>query len=58
VEASLNPVGLQPFQYREFVQESPGGHKIKTFVGNGTFIKAMARPVRHVAGFVRTSTQH
>jgi hypothetical protein len=49
LQAGLNPVGLPLFQHREIVQESPGGHKIRSFVGNGTIFKQMSRPVRHVA---------
>jgi 8-oxo-dGTP pyrophosphatase MutT (NUDIX family) len=53
LQAGLNPVGLEPFQYREITQEGPGGHKVKTFHGNGTIFKQMARPVRHV-GYIGT----
>jgi hypothetical protein len=48
-QAGLNPVGLEPFQYREMTQEMPGGHKVRTFHGNGTIFKQLSRPVRHVA---------
>jgi hypothetical protein len=48
-QAGLNPVGLPEFQYREVTQEGPGGHKIKSFHGNGTIFKQLSRPVRHVA---------
>jgi 8-oxo-dGTP pyrophosphatase MutT (NUDIX family) len=48
LQAGLNPVDLKPFEHRKIVQESPGGHKITSWVGNGTFIKQMSRPVRHV----------
>jgi hypothetical protein len=46
--AGLTPVGLAPFQYREIKSETAGGHKVTTFVGNGTCFKQMSRPVRHV----------
>lgn len=49
-EAGLNPVGMQPFQYREIKTESPGGHRITTFVGNGTIFKALSRPAKYVTG--------
>jgi hypothetical protein len=48
LEAGLKPVGLPLFQHREFVQESAGGHRIRSFVGNGTIFKQLSRPVRHV----------
>lgn len=51
-QAGLNPVGLPEFQHREIKTESPGGHRITTFVGNGTIFKQLSRPVRQVAGFV------
>jgi hypothetical protein len=52
-QAGLNPVGLPEFQYREVTQEGPGGHKIKSFYGNGTIFKQLSRPVRHV-GYIGT----
>jgi hypothetical protein len=51
VAASMNTEGMQPFQYREITKTMPGGHKLTEFIGNGTFIKQMSRPVRHVTGF-------
>jgi hypothetical protein len=48
VTASKSTVGMQPFQYREIVQESPGGHKIRSFHGNGTIFKQMSSPFRCV----------
>jgi hypothetical protein len=48
-QAGLNPVHLPEFQHRKIVQESPGGHRITSFVGTGTIFKQMSRPVRHVA---------
>lgn len=48
VTASKSTVGMQPFQYRETVQESPGGHKIRSFMGNGTIFKQMSSPFRYV----------
>lgn len=54
-EAGLNPVGLPEFQHRKIVKQSPGGHTITEFVGNGTVFKQLSRPVRHV-GFIGTRT--
>jgi hypothetical protein len=48
---SMNTEGMQPFVYRELTKTMPGGHKLTEFIGNGTFIKQMSRPVRHVTGF-------
>jgi hypothetical protein len=48
-QAGLNPVGLPEFQHRAIVKESPGGHKITSWVGNGTIFKQLSRPVRRVA---------
>jgi hypothetical protein len=48
-QAGMNPVHLPEFQHRQIVQESPGGHRITSFVGTGTIFKQMSRPVRHVA---------
>jgi hypothetical protein len=45
---SMNTEGMEPFKYREITRTMPGGHTEKTFVGNGTFIKQMSPPVRHV----------
>jgi len=47
-EAGISPIGMPEFQHREIKTESPGGHRITTFVGNGTIFKQMSRPVRHV----------
>jgi hypothetical protein len=55
MQAGLNPVGLPEFQHRAIVQESPGGHRITSFVGNGTIFKQLSRPVRHVA-YIGTRT--
>jgi hypothetical protein len=33
---SMNTEGMQPFQYREIVKTSPGGHVIREFHGVGT----------------------
>ena len=57
-EAGMNPVDLPEFQHRKIVQESPGGHKITSFVGNGTIFKQMSRPVRHVAFIGTRGTAH
>jgi hypothetical protein len=57
LKAGLNPVGLELFQHREFVQESAGGHKISSFVGNGTIFKQLSRPIRHV-GHIGTRVNH
>ena len=59
LQAGLNPVGLPEFQHREIVKQMPGGHLMKSFVGTGTFIKQMSRPVRHVAYIgTRNVSQH
>lgn len=50
-EAGMSPVGMPEFVYREIKTESPGGHKITSFVGNGTFVKAMSPPVRKIIRF-------
>ncbi|WP_354106166.1 hypothetical protein [Bradyrhizobium sp. LB14.3] len=51
-EAGLKPVDMQPYVFREVKTESPGGHRITSFVGSkGTFAGAMSRPVRKVIGF-------
>ena len=57
LHAGLNPVDLKPFEHRAMTQTSPGGHKITSFVGNGTIFKQLSRPVRHV-GYIGTRTQH
>jgi hypothetical protein len=48
LQAGLNPVGLPDFKYREITETTRGGHRVTSFVGNGTIFKAMARPVKHV----------
>lgn len=50
-EAGLNPVDLPMFQHREIKTESPGGHRITSFVGTGTFAAMMARAPKRVIGF-------
>ena len=48
--ASMSTEGMQPFVYREVVKQIvPGGPVVREFLGNGTFIKQLSRPVRHVA---------
>lgn len=47
-EAGIRPVDLPMFQHREIKSESPGGHRISTFHGNGTIFKQLARPARYV----------
>jgi hypothetical protein len=49
LQAGLNPVDLPMFQHRMITETLPGGHISRRFVGTGTFIKMMSRPVRHVA---------
>ncbi|WP_338689292.1 MULTISPECIES: hypothetical protein [Bradyrhizobium] len=49
--AGMSPGDAPLFQYREIKTESPGGHRITSFVGNGTIFKQLARPVRMVTGF-------
>jgi hypothetical protein len=58
LQAGLNPVHLKPFEHRKIVKESPGGHKITEFVGNGTYIAQMSRPVRHVKFIGTRGTAH
>jgi hypothetical protein len=48
---ALSTEGMAPLVHREITKTTPGGHKITEFVGNGTFIKQMSRPVRFVSGF-------
>jgi hypothetical protein len=55
VHAGLNPTDLQLFEHRKFVKQTPGGHTITEFVGNGTIFKKMSRPVRHIA-YIGTRT--
>lgn len=50
-EAGMNPVDLPMFQHREIKTESPGGHRITSFVGTGTFAAMMARAPKRVIGF-------
>jgi iron-sulfur cluster repair protein YtfE (RIC family) len=50
--------GMQLFQRREIVEQGPGGHTIRRFIGNGTMFKEMTRPVRHVAFIGTRSTSH
>jgi hypothetical protein len=50
VEASLSPTDMPLFQHREIKTESPGGHKITTFVGTGTIYQMLSRPSRYVTG--------
>jgi hypothetical protein len=57
-QAGLNPIHLPEFEHRKIVQESPGGHRITTFVGKGTYIKQMSRPVRHVKFIGTRGTAH
>jgi hypothetical protein len=47
--ASLKTDGMPMFRHREIVKQMPGGHLVRSFIGNGTFIKQLSRPVRHVA---------
>jgi hypothetical protein len=54
--AGLNPVGLKPFEHRKITTKGEGGHNITTFVGNGTFVKQLSRPVRHV-GYIGTRSR-
>jgi hypothetical protein len=58
LQAGLNPVGLPEFQHREIVQQTPGGHTIRSWVGNGTIFKQLSRPVRHVAFIGTRSSAH
>lgn len=47
--ASMDTSGMKPFEHRMITKTMPGGHISREFVGNGTFVKQMSRPVRHVA---------
>jgi hypothetical protein len=49
MQAGNSPVGLKPFEYREIVEETKGGHRITRFVGNGSIFKQLSRLVRNVA---------
>jgi hypothetical protein len=51
VEASMSPAGMPEFQWREITWTMPTGHKQTEFVGSGTFVKQMSRPVKTVTGF-------
>ena len=53
LQAGINPVDMKPFEHRKIVEQSPGGHTITRFVGNGTIFKQLSRPVRHV-GYIGT----
>ncbi|MET4801409.1 hypothetical protein [Bradyrhizobium sp. LB11.1] len=51
-QRGLNPVDLAPYIFREVKTQGAGGHQVTSFVGSrGTFIGAMARPVRKIVGF-------
>jgi hypothetical protein len=52
-EAAMSPVGMQPFVHREVTQTLPGGHRVTSFVGNGSIFAQLSRPVRQV-GFIGT----
>jgi hypothetical protein len=39
---------MPEFQHRKVTRSTPTGHMVTEWVGNGTFVKAMSRPVRHV----------
>jgi hypothetical protein len=46
--AGKNPKGLPLFQWKEFVEDGPGGHRIRSFAGTGTIFAQMSPPVRRV----------
>jgi hypothetical protein len=48
VEASMNPTDMPRFVHREIKTESPGGHRITEFVGQGTVFGMLNRPGRRV----------
>jgi hypothetical protein len=48
VAASMSTEGMQPFQHRAVETIGPGGHRITTFHGVGSFYKQLSRPARHV----------
>jgi hypothetical protein len=54
VLAANNPVDLPRFVHREIKTESPGGHKITSFVGTGTMFAQLNRPGRKVT-YIGTS---
>jgi hypothetical protein len=57
--ASMNFDSAPEFAHRMVTKTMPGGHVCKEFYGRGTFIKAMSRPVRHVAFIgTRSSARH
>jgi hypothetical protein len=58
MQAGRSPVGMPEFQHRKIVKQSPGGHTITEFIGNGTIFKQMSRPVRHVAYIGTRNQQH
>jgi hypothetical protein len=48
VAASMSPEGMPEFQHRAIETIGPGGHRIVTWVGNGSFYKQLTRPARHI----------
>jgi len=48
VAASMSPEGMPEFVHREVKSESPGGHKITTFVGTGSIYKQLSRRPKYV----------
>ncbi|UQD95228.1 hypothetical protein [Bradyrhizobium japonicum] len=47
--SSTDTSGMKPLEHRKIVEAMPSGHVLTRFVGNGTFVKQLSRPVRHVA---------
>lgn len=52
---AMSTEGMKPFVHREIVRTLPGGHVSREWIGNGSFIKELSRPVRHVA-YIGTRT--
>ncbi|TCU75300.1 hypothetical protein EDE08_103520 [Bradyrhizobium sp. R2.2-H] len=46
--ASMDTSGMKPLEHRMLTKQLPGGHISREFIGNGTFVKQLSRPVRHV----------
>lgn len=46
--ASMDTSGMKPLEHRMLTKQMPGGHISREFIGNGTFVKQLSRPVRHV----------
>ncbi|WP_426442884.1 hypothetical protein [Bradyrhizobium genosp. P] len=47
--SSMNTDGMPEFQHRMITKSLPGGHTVNEWIGRGTFVKQLSRPVRHVS---------